>query len=53
MGRTKKSVKEALSMLIECGMTSMNAYDYDEEENFTLEDAEKAYLWVLKKMGFD
>ena len=39
-------------MLIECGMTSMTSggYDYENEEDFTVEDVVQAYLLILKKM---
>jgi len=53
MGRTKKSVKAALAMLIECGFTSMSELWYEEEEDFTRQDVEDAYLLLLKKMGLN
>ncbi len=52
MGRRRKELIAALNAIIECGMTSMSEgnYWYHEEEEFTFEDVEEAYLLILKNM---
>jgi len=52
-GRRTKQLNQAISMIIEMGIMSMsqsNGYDYDDEEEFTFEDIEVAYLLILNKM---
>jgi hypothetical protein len=53
MGRRRKELIAALLGIIESGKTSMNVYWYDEEDEFTFEDVEEAYLLILKVMKLE
>ena len=53
-GRRTKAINEAISMLVECGMTEMTCGGFDyEESDFTREDIAQAYLIILKKVGIE
>ena len=54
MGRRTTAMNEAISTLIECGMTSMTSQGFDYEyADFTEEDVQKAYLIILKRLGLE